>query len=787
MKPKINKLFPLGIVFLFSCLIFWKSIVYGLVPIPFDQLVTGFFPYNNGGWTQVGAFPQPKGGWYAVDAIRQMYPWKELVIDQLKNGQIPLWNPYNFSGYPLLANIQSAVFYPLNLVFLIPSFPWSWTAYIALAVLLPAYFMFHFLRSLDRSPLASVISAIAFAGAGQMIDWLEWGVITHTFIWLPLSLYSINRFTQKKDKKYLLLFIFSIISAIFSGYPQRAAYSLIVIVLWIFMKWRSQKKSSMKHLVPISMAFLLAISMTAVQWIPTAEFYFHSAMRGEVSEQLSERGGLPWQQLATIFAPDYFGNRVTNNYWAKDFGNIDYMDADLYIGASVIPLILLAIFSLKNNKHIKFLTILTVIGLLLGIRSPISGIVSGLGIPVISTGVASEALIITVFSLAALAAFGFDDLKSEISFKRRLTSITITGAIYALLIFMSLTFDQDKTRTALRNLVVPGTAFLGGAGAMIVFIKFKKSTIPALLFIGFLSVELLFHSNKMLSFSSPNLAYPEHILFSELNSIAGNDRVAGFWETEISPNIQTAVRMNSIEGYDPLYILRYGEFISSAQQGRLEKIIPRSDADLEQKNEQNRNRVLDLTSVKYIPAKVTKSDELWEQEPLKYNPQRFKLVWLQDRFKIYENLHALPRVKLYSDWEVIESDEQIIEKLYDPTFNPQSTVILEHQPLLKGSEPLNGKVRITSYEPNRVDIESQSNIPAILLLTDSYYPGWKATVDEKPVDILRANYTFRAIEVPEGNHNITFSYQPISFKVGSLISIVSTIVVSGLIYTKKIL
>ena len=82
---------------------------------------------------------------------------------------------------------------------------------------------------------------------------------------------------------------------------------------------------------------------------------------------------------------------------------------------------------------------------------------------------------------------------------------------------------------------------------------------------------------------------------------------------------------------------------------------------------------------------------------------------------------------------------------------------------------------ITQYKPNLLEIQTESSTPAILLLTDSFYPGWKATIDDKPSEILRANYTFRALVVPQGNHKVIFSYKPGGFNLGAGISIASTL------------
>ncbi len=100
----------------------------------------------------------------------------------------------------------------------------------------------------------------------------------------------------------------------------------------------------------------------------------------------------------------------------------------------------------------------------------------------------------------------------------------------------------------------------------------------------------------------------------------------------------------------------------------------------------------------------------------------------------------------------------------------------------------NGKAEIVSYKPNKVEISVTTNRPALLFLSDMYYPGWKAYVDGKQRPILRADYTFRAVEVPQGEHSVTFVYQPQSFLYGAVVSFISfciLIIVGLLIFMRK--
>lgn len=774
MLNTLDRLKPYLILGLFVVVFFRKSFFQGLIPIPFDLLVSWFFPYNSGGWW--GAWTIHKGGNFASDAIRQTYPWKQLAIDLIKQGKFPLWNPYAFSGTPLLANFQSAIFYPLNaFFFLIDNFPYAWALYIISTLILSSVFMYLFLKSLKLKNLSALLGSLAFAASGYMTVWLEWGSVSHQLVWLPLSLFSLNRWWQSKKKRYLVLLILSASSTIFAGYPQGAAYNFIIVLSFlIFLANKTSRKRKVELILPVLIAGLLTIAITAVQWLPTAELYFHSAMKGEASQKLSKQAALPFLQLVTFLSPDYFGNRVTDNYWAKEFSGVDYMDADLYLGAVSLLLAGVALIGREKKAAKKWLITLILLGLFLGIKTPVVTLVANLGIPVISTGAAAEALLISIFAISVLAALGLETF-AESKKVRVKPAIEAVAILYGMLFIATFFMEAAKASIARKALVVPALAV--GPASILIFIKAKARSqhkqLTAWLVIAILGVELLVHAEKILPFSTPDFAFPEHVLIEELGSRSGNNRVAGFWETEIATNFHTAFRLFSSEGYDPLYSRRYGEFMSAADEGKLPKSIPRSDADITMENQTNRNRLIDLTSTRFISAKVTDPDKHWEQEPLKYDPSRFELVWQKQGFKIYENLQALARIKLYYDWQVLSDDRKIIETLYDQQFNPHEQVLLEKNPGIEPSGAGEGSVKITNYQSATVEIDLEGEKPAILLLTDSFYPGWKARIDDKPVEILRANYTFRALVVPEGNHKIIFYYHPRSFIWGAVISILA--------------
>ena len=105
---------------------FWPVFLKGWLPFPGDLLVGNYAPWQSYSFLGYapGGVPHKAQG---IDVVRMMYPWKNFSLDIIKSGQFPFWNPYNFSGNPHLANFQTAIFYPLNIVFFLFPFKFAWT------------------------------------------------------------------------------------------------------------------------------------------------------------------------------------------------------------------------------------------------------------------------------------------------------------------------------------------------------------------------------------------------------------------------------------------------------------------------------------------------------------------------------------------------------------------------------------------------------------------------------------------------------------------------------------
>src|SRR3990167_9674068 len=162
------------ILFIFIVFIFFYKSVLGNIPFPGDLLVGEYAPYNSYPFLGYAPYSYPNKG-QDFDVLRLLYPEKEFSIRIFKNLELPFWNPYNFSGNPHVASLQSGSFYPLNIIFFIFPYVIAWTIFILLQPILTGIFSFLFARELKLSVRSSIFSALVFAFSSYSSVWMEYG------------------------------------------------------------------------------------------------------------------------------------------------------------------------------------------------------------------------------------------------------------------------------------------------------------------------------------------------------------------------------------------------------------------------------------------------------------------------------------------------------------------------------------------------------------------------------------------------------------------------------------
>lgn len=174
-----------------------------------------------------------------------------------------------------------------------------------------------------------------------------------------------------------------------------------------------------------------------------------------------------------------------------------------------------------------------------------------------------------------------------------------------------------------------------------------------------------------------------------------------------------------------------------------------------------------------------------ESQPLS-EPSQYELVKSIADMRVYRNCAALDRAYFVDNAVAVDNEEEALKTIQSPDFDQRHSVVIEtaekcEKQTLRAKE---SKVNIASDQPNRVEIATESRQPGYLVLTDSYYPGWRAYIDGHPTTILHANYAFRAVGLPSGKHKVVFEFKPLSFDIG-LILCLTTLLAPILLRAKK--
>ena len=258
-------------------------------------------------------------------------------------------------------------------------------------------------------------------------------------------------------------------------------------------------------------------------------------------------------------------------------------------------------------------------------------------------------------------------------------------------------------------------------------------------------------------------------------------------------NISTYAHIYSVEGANPVFPRRYGELLFSIKKdGKITKNIPRVEARLSELGDKEnpfedkrKMRLFSLLGIKYV---LYFDDHNPNNSGANEFPQNlFKLIWQHGNWYGLEHTKTFPRVFLANKIFVENNPQKNLDLVFDPKIDLLNSVILEERPkeLNNSSKFINlpkpstdSFTSITSYQPQKIVTHTKTNIPQMLFLSDNYYPGWKAYIDNKETKIYRADYSFRAVPVPPGETTVTFIYDPLSFKLGVGISIMSLLVLT---------
>lgn len=683
----------------------------------------------------------PKGG---GDSVSFIYPMYRFAADSLREGTVPFWNPHQHAGAPFVADNQSGIFYPFNLLLfaLWPGF--SYRAIEALVIwhfFLAGMSMYACLRLMNpghpvRRP-AAILGALAFMLSDVFITHIGNLNLIAVAAWLPLSFLGLRRAILADSVRPRLVWAIgggaALGIATLAGHGQMTF--LAALFLGVYALYETVANRKVWALPLLALLSLFAVMLAGIALFPAAETLQHT-LRAEFDYERSTNYSIPWRALAGLFAPDFFGRGAS--FWG------DWLRVEVGY-AGVLTLLLAAVaLAFRPNKQTAFFALAGVLflSLALGPHTPVYPLLAR-SLPAIPFQVPARFVLLLNFCLAALAALGLDALLSAEAPQRRKALGLLLGsgaAIAAVAVYLfiqrSALVEIQPERVAQMTRAALVFVGLAAAGWLLVLAGVRRWLPPAVL--AGAAVLLLFGdlyglgryveidwNDPMPGFAAgtPGLAY-----LQADPGIHRLDIITAAWQ----PNMPMIEGLYAARGvYNPLELANYNVYMGSVGY--------------------RGSPLYNVLGVKYLIG--------GKKEPPGDTAYIVPVYEADPAVTIYLNTRALPRAMVLFNAEVVEDHDAAFEATHADEFDPSQTVILESGRNLSQAAG-EATVEIVRYDANDIAFRVMTDQPAYFFLSDVYHPDWRAEVDGVPAAIEVANYAFRAVYLDSGDHEVTMRFRP---------------------------
>lgn len=717
------RLIPFIILLFIVGFLFRQSILRGYIPIPADYMVSWYEPWK--AETTVGGVPMIVHKPVVDDAFRHLYPLRVIASDLMKQGQFPLWNPYNAGGTPLLAIIHPGYLTPFGLVFLVLPATIAWTVYIMLQPLVLGLSTYWYGRMLKLSVRGALFAAAALILAGFSVVRLEYGEFLYVLSGLPLLLGIVERIRMNTERPGAVWIPVVTALVIVSGQPHMVIYTLGITGLYIFL--RLPVGSAMRYMFRIA----LGVGIAAAVLLPGFELFSRATINRSTSGYIFDRFLLPVSHLLTVLIPNFFGNQATYNY----FGPHDYTETAAYIGMIPVFFAAVAVFLRWKSGTVRFFAALAIIAVLTTLRWPGARWLFSLPIPVLSSDVPSRVFVISTFAVAILSGMGiteWEKLSKGTGYRFLAAMGVVAAGVFGIALYWYLRHSPCPVSipacrmVSIRNTIVELAGFFvfaASAFAAFVFVRRKAM----LSWIPFAVVILLglYNAGKFLPFSPAERVFPAVPVLTALKAETGTGRYFGIGSAAFRTNLTAYYGLYSLDYFDPLHIRRYAELVSYVNTGSRTGDIQRSDiqvvSDASPSGDMSlrRDRFLDMTGTSALVLSVRDA-----------TPSSGAIAWQDANWRIVRRPSALPRAYITTDIRMAPDPGDELERMFSPDTDIAGTAFVE-EPVsgVDIGSPAQGSADVVSYEPNRVSIRVSAPAAAFLVLSDTYYPGWKAVID----------------------------------------------------------
>jgi len=756
-----------------------------------------------------------------ADLVLENYEWKKFAIDSLRAGELPLWNPNLFAGVPFLAAGQHSMLYPLSILYLIMPLAKAYGWFTVLNLAIAGLNMFIFMRTLKLGRGAALIAAVIYELSGFMIVSVVFQMVIASAAWMPLILAMCERIIRRnRTLSSVIIGAAAIAMNILAGHVEITIYTAMVAALFCIWRIASNREGALKKSGWLLAMALLGGALGAIQIVPLFELVtrnFRSSGHSTL-EQVMSYGFAP-REVLNFLMPNFFGNPATHAYfdlfsgsWQAvqtasgntHWGVKNYVEGGAYM--SVFALLLAGIAVISAIRPVRsarphrserrfptfFFVILAIFSVLFifgtrayallfalpgfsQLHSPFRWLypltlcvaaLAGAGWQIVQTTPRSRLVRVMAF---VAGAFGAVLLMALVAARlawpmaEKLVGAALARLLYADKAFTSpeMFFSYEAVNIGLFALML-----LASAG-ILVWVNRRGAAVPRP-YIASAIAAILIAADLSIAWTGFNPAQDPKLLEATPDAVAFLKKDTSQWRmTSFTPdgsrpfhaNTPWLFNMQDVRGYDsiiPKQYVDYAKLIEPQVELEYNRVGPLY------KYESLDSPLLDLLGVKYIASQVEIKTPGYTQ------------VYTSGELRIYQNTRALPRAFTLPQTSALLTNDFAGRVQTD---NPTQYVMIDANCGISDAgcvipRPAQAKAAtITSYKNNEVWVDVAIDEPSWLMLTDSYFPGWRAWVrplggadaDEKEAQIGLANGNFRAVRLDMPTTSTITQTQPAPF------------------------
>lgn len=723
------------------------------------------------------------------DAPAVLQPFVRYTIASLPH--IPLWNPHIMTGRPFEANAQAAIFSPFNLpAYILPFFTaLGWIA--ALKLWVAGFGMYLLGRRLGMRFGGAMVAGVVYGFNLWEVTWLSY---PHSSVWalIPWMMVAAERAIRRPDVRGAAPLAVVVALQFLCGHPESSFHAVVATTIFFAIRMVALRPSWRRPLAAFAGAMTLGTALAALTLVPFAELLLRSAdihQRAGSAQLVQSQPGL----LLESFLPDWFGRPT-------QYPISLFLLARAWYGSALALMLGAVALVLRPSRGRLTIAALGIACMMVVLAlGPVFQIVTHL--PIFSSGHNGRLAILALLCLALLAGFGLDDLLARVgSMRRRAVALGSAAAIFALPLAYAVVrgrvswgsvghgldvawgFASYNLHWAALPGVVRDSALwiwlaVAGAGLAIVAAgtlarRRVEAGALALLAVAVIYGDLARAGMGYNPAIKRSVATQPATPAIDLLRSAGPARVVA-----VGAIPQDALPMNyglyEPRGYDLPVEQRFDHLWRStmspqirSQVGPYPQDIPLSLPTVTP----DRLHVLGVMGTRYVIQAPS--------DPLLAIPG-LTLVHSGPDARVYRNADVQPRAAVVGAQAIAPDGAAALRDVVAPGFRIDRVAVTEHAigglaTTTSAATPAPaGTARISDVQDDSLTVRATARRPGLLVVSDAWYPGWKATVDGHPATVHRVDYVFRGVQVGAGSHRVVFTFQPLSWRVGWIISLVA--------------